>query len=101
MLLGEVAEQRTDPGADGGRGEQRRGEQPDHQTDAAAHHRAGADGAVALLEHVDLAVGVAAHHDCGFDLEVGALRRFEALEVLLRRRGIRVSGDVQHEVQFI
>ena len=47
---------------------------------------------------VDVAVAVAAHHNGASDLEVVALGALEGLEVLVRRRGVRVRRNVQNEI---
>ncbi len=80
MLLGEVAKHSADPGPDRSRGEQRRGEQPDDETYAAAHHGTC----------TDVAVRIATHHNCGKDIEVVSLGLLQRFEILPGRCRIRV-----------
>ena len=98
VSLDQVAEHRTEAGADGGGRQQRRSEQPDDEADLAADHGGAAGDAVALGEHVHLPVCVAAHDDGGFDGEVRALQAPQDLEVVSGRRRIGVGAHVQGKI---
>ena len=96
----ELPGQRAGGGADGGRRQKRRGEQPDDETDAAAHLGALAAEVVAGLLDVHLALGVLDdERDAVGDDLVVACELDVGVEVLLGQIGDQVDRD--QDVQLL
>ena len=101
-LARDLAEDRAACCSDRGRGEERRREEADDETDASAHLGALAPEMVARLLHLDLALGVLRdEHDAvgGDRARVGELH--VSVEVLLRKVGDQVDGDENIELVVV